>query len=239
MLLGAWQLGSVVLGDLLLPGPVAVAGRLAEVVTEGDFLVHMRATLVRVLAGLVISMALAVAVGVPMGLFRLAERFLEPYILLGLTIPGLAWALIAVMVVGISNWAPILAIVVTTTPMIVLNLWQGTKSIDTKVLEMSRAFRAGRWLTLRNVVFPQLLPFLLAGTRLGLALAWKIVVLSELFGLSDGVGVQLNLNFSQFSLSGVIAWTIAFTTVMGAIEFLVLRPIEQRVTRWRPNVQGA
>lgn len=235
MLLVVWQLLSVWQGDLLVPSPVAVVERMVEIVREGAFLTHMYATLVRVLAGLAISMLVAVTFGVAMGLFRPVERFFEPYVLLGLTIPGLAWALMAVMAVGISNWAPVLAIVASTSPMVILNIWQGTKSIDTDVVEMGRAFRASRREMLRRVILPQLVPFILAGTRLGLALAWKIVVLSEMFGLSNGVGYQLNLNFTQFSLSGVIAWTLSFTAVMALIEFGLLQPIEKHVTRWRPN----
>lgn len=236
VLLLVWQLISATQG--LLPGPLSVGERLVNVVLHEDYLFHLWKTMFRVLVGLLFSMVLAVLVGIPMGLFRLAERFFETYVLVGLTIPGLAWALLAVMIVGINDWAPILAITVTTTPMIILNLWQGTKGIDMGVLEMSRAFRANRRLVVRHVIMPQLLPFLMAGIRLGLALAWKIVVLSELFGLSNGVGYQLNLNFSSFSLDGVLAWTIAFTFVMGLIEFIIIRPIDKRVTRWRPDVQG-
>ncbi|MGH3343191.1 MAG: ABC transporter permease [Carbonactinosporaceae bacterium] len=238
VLLTVWQLFSMTQGDLLMPGPLEVAQKLGDVLRQEDFFFHMQKTLTRVLVGLGISLVVALAAGVPMGLFRPVERFLETYVLLGLTIPGLAWALIAVMIVGISDWAAILAIVVTTAPMIVLNMWHGTKSIDTGVLQMANAFGAGRWLAVRHVVLPQLLPFLLAGTRLGLALAWKIVVLSEMFGLSNGIGYQLNTNFTRYSLSGVLAWTLAFTIVMAGIEFLVLQPLERRMTRWRPSVQG-
>lgn len=234
-----WQALSLWFGAFLMPGPVEVLQRLGNVVLHEGFVGHMGATLYRVLVGLVISLVLAVAVGIPMGLFRMFERFFETYVLLGLTIPGLAWALIAVMLLGINNWAPIFAIVVSTAPMVILNMWQGTKSVDRDVLQMSDAFRASRWLSIRHVVFPQLMPFVLAGTRLGFALAWKIVVLSEMFGLSSGVGYALNINFSRFSLAGVMAWTIAFTLVMALFEFGIFRPIERHVTRWRPNVQGA
>lgn len=239
LLLIVWQMLAITQGPNLVPGPISVVERFWEVVLYEDFFFHVRKTLFRVLAGLGISLVVAVAVGVPMGMFRPVERFLETYVLLGLTIPGLSWALIAVMIVGINDWAPVLAIVATTSPMVLLNLWQGTKSIDMDVLEMGRAFRADRMLVVRDVVLPQLLPFVLAGTRLGLALAWKIVVLAELFGLSNGVGYQLSVNFARFSINGVVAWTVGFTIVMGLIEFAAIRPIERHVTRWRPSIQGA
>lgn len=239
LLLAVWQGLSFWLGAFLLPGPVDVAERLWTVLIEENFVRHMGSTIGRVLVGLLLSLALAVLVGIPMGLFRLFERFFESYVLLGLTIPGLAWALIAVMILGIGNAAPVFAIVVSTSPMVILNIWHGTKSIDRDVLEMSMAFKANRYLMIRHVVFPQLMPFVLAGTRLGFALAWKIVVLSEMFGLSSGVGYAININFNRFSISGVMAWTIAFTLVMAAFEFALFRPVERHVTRWRPSIQGS
>lgn len=238
VLLVGWQIASWIMGEFLLPGPVAVSERLVQVILEEDFVRHMSATLYRVVIGLILSLILAIAVGVPMGRSRLFERFFEPYVLLGLTVPGLAWALIAIMIFGIGNSAPIFAITVTSTPMIILNMWQGTKSIDRDVVQMASAFRVRRWQTFRHVVVPQIVPYILAGTRLGFALAWKIVVISEMFGLSSGVGYALNINFSRFSISGIIAWTVAFTTVMGIFEFGLFRPVEKRVTKWRPSTQG-
>lgn len=238
VLLVGWQVASWIMGDFLLPGPVEVSGRLVHVILEEDFVRHMSATLYRVVIGLALSILLAIAVGVPMGRSRLFERFFEPYVLLGLTVPGLAWALIAIMIFGIGNSAPIFAITVTSTPMIILNMWQGTKSIDRDLLQMASAFRVRRWQTFRHVVVPQIVPYILAGTRLGFALAWKIVVISEMFGLSSGVGYALNINFSRFSISGIIAWTVAFTAVMGVFEFGLFRPVEKRITSWRPSTQG-
>lgn len=234
LLLVVWQAASAWIGELVIPTPVTVADKLVSVLTEERFAFHMSQTLGRVLAGMGISLLVALMLGIPMGISRGMERFFELYILLGLTIPGLAWALIAVMVVGITNWAPVLAIVATTTPMVTLNIWEGTKGLDRDLNEMGAAFRADRRLLLRDVVLPQLLPFVLAGARLGFALAWKIVVLSEMFGLSNGVGYQLNVNFSRFSIAGVVAWTLSFTAVMALIELGILRPFERRLMRWRP-----
>jgi NitT/TauT family transport system permease protein len=158
---------------------------------------------------------------------------MQPYVVLGLTIPALATALIAVMVVGINDWAPIITIVVSTSPVLTLNIWQGTKAIDRDVLAMAASFDAGRWLQFRHVLLPQLVPYLLAGMRMGLSLAWKIVVLSEAFGLPDGIGQQLSESFSQFSLKYAMAWTAGFAIVMTVIEYAVFAPLERRLTHWR------
>ncbi|MDA8187690.1 MAG: hypothetical protein M0T85_06080, partial [Dehalococcoidales bacterium] len=65
---------------------------------------------------------------------------------------------------------------------------------------------------------------------------WKVVVLSEMFGLSNGIGYMINRSFSVFSMVSVLAWTVAFTLVMFVFEFGMLRPVEKHFTRWRPSI---
>jgi NitT/TauT family transport system permease protein len=171
-----------------------------------------------------------------MGANRHLESFFEPYILLGLTVPGLAWAVLALMWFGVTELAPVFAIYVVTAPMLAVNMWQGTKAIDAELLEMARAFRVSRGKVIADIVVPQLLPYLFAGSRFGFALGWKVVVLSEMFGLSSGIGYMINRGFSLYSMQNVLAWTIGFTLVMVLFEYGMLRPMERYLLRWRSAI---
>jgi NitT/TauT family transport system permease protein len=235
-LLVLWALLAAFFPPTLLPGPLVVGRRLAQLAARGDFWVHLRATILRVAVGFSIAFVVSVAAGILMGSRRLAEGLLESWVLVGLTIPGLCWAVLAVMWFGITEMAPVFAIVVVVLPMLTLNMWQGTKSLDRDLVEMAHVFRASRRALLRDVVLPQLLPFCLAGARLGFALGWKVVVLSEMFGLSSGVGYMINRSFSSYSMDDVLAWTVGFTLVMFAFEYAVMLPIERKLVRWRPSV---
>ena len=232
-----WTAIAALFPPALLPGPLVVLGRLAELIVTGDFWAHLSATIRRVAVGFVLSFVVAVAAGTLMGARRLAERVFESWVLVGLTIPGLCWAVLGVMWFGITELAPVFAIVVVVLPMLTLNMWQGTKSLDRDLIEMARVFRAPLASVLRDVVLPQLVPFCLAGARLGFALGWKVVVLSEMFGLSSGVGYMINRSFAAYSMDDVLAWTVGFTAVMFAFEYAVMLPIERRLTRWRPAVE--
>ncbi len=92
----------------------------------------------------------------------------------------------------------------------------------------------GRWKTLRHVVLPQLAPFFAASARSGLALVWKIVLVVELLGRSDGVGFMLHLFFQLFDVPSILAYTIALVVVVQLLEFGLFQPWEQRATSWRP-----
>ena len=220
----------------LLPGPLPVFRRVGEIFVSGRFAVHMGATLLRVVAGFVSAFLVSIALGIVMGTNRIAERFFEPEIVVGLTIPSLAWSVIALMWFGISELAPIFTVFIILQPLITVNMVQGTKALDQEVIEMAKAFRAHRGMMIRDVVVPQLVPYLLASTRFGLSLAWKVVVIAELLGLSNGIGYMIHYSFGILSMVDVFAWTIAFTLVMLAIEYGLLKPLEARVTGWRRAV---
>ncbi len=232
-----WQGASFLAPPNFLPGPLVVLGRVLELIATGEFFGQAVPTVLRVSVGFAIALALGTAVGIAMGSRRELESFLETYILIGLTIPGLAWAVLALMWFGITEIAPVFSIAVVTLPMLAVNMWQGTKAIDRELLEMQRAFRAPRSALLRDVIVPQLLPYLFAGGRFGFGLGWKVVVLSEMFGLSSGIGYQINRAFSLYSMREVLAWTLGFTLVMAAFEYGVLRRLEAHYLRWRPALR--
>ena len=235
MLIG-WHAIASFFPPSLLPGPLPVFRRVGEIFASGRFAVHMGATLLRVVAGFVTAFLVSIALGIVMGTNRVAERFFEPEIVVGLTIPSLAWSVIALMWFGISEFAPIFTVFIILQPLITVNMVQGTKALDQEVIEMAKAFRAHRGMMIRDVVIPQLVPYLLASTRFGLSLAWKVVVIAELLGLSNGIGYMIHYSFGILSMVDVFAWTIAFTLVMLAIEYGLLKPLEARVTAWRRAV---
>jgi NitT/TauT family transport system permease protein len=86
---------------------------------------------------------------------------------------------------------------------------------------------------LRKVYLPQLYPYLMAAARNGLSLVWKIVLVVELIGRSNGVGFQLGVHFQFFDIASILAYSGAFILVVLAVEAMVLRPLETSLTRWR------
>jgi NitT/TauT family transport system permease protein len=142
------------------------------------------------------------------------------------------------MWLGLNERATVLAITWTTFPSIAVNIWQGVKAIDQRLIDMARVFRASRWKRTARVVIPQVLPYIMAAARFGLGVVWKVTVLVELLGRSDGIGYMLNYSFQMFNMADVFAWTLFFTLVMLIIELLVLKPLEHRLFRWRPEIRA-
>ena len=220
----------------LLPSPASTVNEAIRLVTDGTFFFHMIQSLRRVFVGSVIAMFFSIGVGIYMGTVVMGERFFQPLVVLGLTIPGLMWALIAVMLFGINEFSPYFAVTVTIFPMLVINIWAGVKSLDKELMDMSHVFHFTKWMKISQVILPQLVPNIFAATRYGLGLAWKVVVVVEMFGTSNGVGYQVMKSYQVFNMEGVIAWTLTFVVTMIVIEYGIINFAERRLTAWRPKI---
>jgi NitT/TauT family transport system permease protein len=228
-----WEAMARAVASPLIPDVSEIFAEIERIVVSGAAAEQIGLTLSRILLGFVAAALVSLAVGIPAAKLPVVRRFFEPAIVLGLTIPGLVWALLCVIWFGISLWTPIVSIALGISPALVLNVIQGIRSIDSDVSEMAHVFRLSTLTKFRYIWLPSLVPYLFSGTRLGFSLAWKVIVLVELFGMSNGVGYQLNSEFSAQNVGGVLAWTIVFWVVMAAIEYGLIQSLEQRSMRWR------
>ena len=237
-LVSIWWLLSLFFPPSLVPKPWDTFAEVGVIVTSGNFFTEMGATLRRVLVGFGLAMIVSIPLGIFMGTLRSLESFFEPPVILGLTVPGLIWAVLAIMFFGLTETSAYAAVAVTIAPMLAISIWQGTKSIDKDLIDMSKVFHASAWSKVVDVILPQLISHILAAIRYGLGLAWKVVVVVEMFGFSNGVGYQVVRGFNVFSMKAVLAWTITFLVVMIVIEFGLIGWLERSVTRWRPRVEA-
>ncbi|WP_338739008.1 ABC transporter permease [Haloplanus salilacus] len=234
-LLGLWWFVALFFQPLVFPGPWPVLLETVHIVRNERFVFHLSRTLFRVVGAFIVSLLLASIVGILMGVDETAERFFETFVLVGLTIPALAVSIIVLLVMGFNEVAGIVAIVIVITPPMTENVWEGTKNLDAELIKMGQVFGANARMMLSEVVLPQLAPYLLAATRFGLGIGWKIAVIVEWIGLGNGIGQQLRDSFDLFSLTGVMAWTLSFILVMAGIEFLIVKRVEARLTRWQTD----
>ena len=80
---------------------------------------------------------------------------------------------------------------------------------------------------------PQIAPYFAAAARSGLSLVWKIVLVVELLGRTNGVGFEMGVAFQLFDVTRIIAYALVFVAVMLTIETVLVQPLERRVSRWR------
>ena len=233
-LVALWQAGAILAGDpALLPGPVAVAARVADEAATGALWQHLGATLARVAVAFAISMLLGGAIGIAMGLLRRLDAWADPWLVLALNLPALVTIVLCYLWIGLTEAAAVAAVAINKIPLVAAMLREGARALDPQLSDMARVYRFGWRARMAHVVLPQLAPHIAAAARSGLALIWKIVLVVEFLGRSSGVGFQIQLQFQLFDVAGVLAWAVAFMAVMLAVELAVLQPWQARASRWR------
>jgi NitT/TauT family transport system permease protein len=229
-----WYLGALLADDpRRLPTPGAVLHAIVLYTASGELPYHLSVTLLRVAASFVIAMAIGTAIGIAMGRAPLFDRIAHPWLVFFLNIPALVTIVLAYIWIGLVESALIFAVAINKIPNAVVTVREGARALDRDLLEMAAVFRVGWRRTLQQVVLPQLYPYLAAAARSGLALIWKIVLVTELLGRSSGVGFQIGLHFQLFDVTGILAYALAFVAVIQLIEWTVLLPLERHVGRWR------
>jgi NitT/TauT family transport system permease protein len=229
-----WQLAAWLADNpRRLPSPDTVLVAMAALTASGELLYHLGITLLRVAASFVIAMALGTVIGVAMGRSELFDRVAHPWLVFFLNVPALVTIVLAYIWIGLVEAAVIVAVAANKIPNVVVTLREGARALDRNLLEMAAVFRVGRRRTLQHVVLPQLYPYLAAAARSGLALIWKIVLVTELLGRSNGVGFEIGLYFQLFDVTGILAYTVAFVIVIQLIEWTLLLPLEHHAGRWR------
>ncbi|PMR68997.1 ABC transporter permease [Halomonas heilongjiangensis] len=228
-----WGLVAALLDTPLLPGPLAVLQTLWGEVRAGELQHHLGVTLRRVLLSFALAMALGTLLGVWMGRAPLVNALLDPLLVLFLNLPALVTIILLYVWLGLVETAAVLAVVINKVPNVAVTVREGARSLDHRLEQMAAVYHFTRWQRLAHVWTPQLFPYLMAATRGGLALIWKIVLVVELLGRSDGVGFQLHMAFQVFDVASLLAYSLAFIAVVQVIELAVLQPLERRASYWR------
>lgn len=236
--LAAWMLLSRELGESVLPGPLTTAQALWREYSRGDLLYHLARTSGRVLFAFGLAMVVGAAAGIAMGASVAADRVGESWVLVGLAIPRLVPIVCAYLLIGLNDLAAVVAIAITVAPMVAVQVREGTQAIDWRLVQMARAFRRPAATILGRVVIPQLLPYLVGTARAGMSQTWKMVVLAELMGRTNGVGYQIAFFFQMWDMRGILAYGLAMVLLLGLIDRALFGTLQRMVFHWRQPVKS-
>ena len=234
VLLAAWQLAALEAGSRLLPAPLAVLRFIVQEAERGDLAHNVGMTLLRVAISFTVAMLLGVVLGVALGRSKVTDLTLDTPLLVLLNTPALVITVLAYVWGGLTETAAILAVVLNKLPNVAVIVREGARNLDPGLDEMARAYRLDRLTWARDLLIPQLQPYIVTAARSGLSLAWKIVLVVELLGRPDGVGFAINYYFVQSTdVAAIIGYSLVFMAVMIGIDVLLLQRLEAYVRRWR------
>ncbi|MFL4994304.1 MAG: ABC transporter permease, partial [Microvirga sp.] len=180
-----------------------------------------------------IAMVIGTALGISLGRLPWLDRWLNPWLVVLLNLPALVVIILTYVWLGLIETALLVAVALNKIPNVAVTLREGARALDRDYTDVAQVYRFGLWTTLREVIVPQLAPYLLAAARNGLALVWKIVLVVELLGRSNGIGFQLQSYFQLFDVPPVMAYAAAFVLCALLIEIVLFAPLERRSGQWR------
>ncbi len=229
LVVAIWQVVSQTTLSGILPGPIAVATSLFGLLQEKAFLFDLLMSALRVAASLVA----AVLIG---GLLALLPYWfpslngtihgtVKPFLN---SFPAIAWALLASIWFGVSNFTVVFVQTAILIPFCLVNISEGVRLLDRDLLEMGRSFtgRSNRIFT--SITVPLLLPYIVSALRSAYGVAWKIALVAELFGAQSGLGFAMLRAENVANTTGVLAICLMIVIVGIAGDRFVIEPIDRR-----------
>ena len=228
-----WELSSRFLEVDLLPGPENVFEKIIEEFESNELFFHTLITLKRVFISFIIAMFIGSFFGIFMGRREKLNVFLDDWLVLGLNVPALVIIILSYVWFGLNEVAAILAVSLNKIPMVAVIMREGARSLEKDYIDVGKFYKIPKKKFFMKILLPQLYPYILSSARSGLSLIWKIVLVVELLGRSDGVGFKLYGFFQFFDIAGILAYTLVFVLLIIFVEFIIVRPFEKRISMWK------
>jgi len=235
----AWQLWTASAHQPRFPRLSTILVEFRDMWLFSQFGEHVVPSLVRILAGFAIGSLIGVALGVPLGLSTRARRAAMPHIEYWRAMPPPALLPISVILAhSIGNRQKIAFIAFFCIFPVLLNTIAGIRGIDPTLIDTARSYGIPRRERIRRIVLPAALPQIMAGLRVSLALAVIMMVLTEYFSSTNGVGYVLLISKNTFQL--VPMWAaILLIGVLGYLINFVFLLVERRVLAWHRGWRAA
>jgi len=230
-ILAVWQI-AVVVGNRV-PSPALTVERLVGEAAAGELWHNLALSANRFALGLVLALVVGTALGVLMGMSKLADLAFSDLNAAGLAIPAVIWALLTTMWFGFGWLTPVVTVFLSGLPFVVVNIAKATRAVPAELVLMARSFGVPKSYILRHIVAPAVAGSTVAAVRFAIMSAWNGLLLAEWFGSTSGVGWRSRYWYDANQLDGFFAWVLVFILVLVIADLLILGPIEKYATRWR------
>jgi NitT/TauT family transport system permease protein len=228
-----WEIIALSAGsENIIPSPQKALLSVADIIIRPGFLNAMLHTIARGLAGFLISLVLAFAIGIPAGLSPWFFRFINPLLVTIRSTPVISFILLAIIWLG-TNQVPVFIAILTMFPVICLNIIEGIRNVDRDLIEMAQIFKVKRSRILRNIQIPSIIPYLMSGISNAMGFGWRAIIIGEVLSQPEwGIGMEMQKAQIYLKVSELIAWTLIAVLISYIFE-LSLRRLERRLVPWK------
>ncbi len=238
-ILAAWQLWTVHASSQFFPRLSTILVEFRDLWLFSQFGTHVVPSLQRIALGFVIGAVAGVALGIPIGLSRWARIWTMPHLEYWRAIPPPALLPISILLLhSIGNVQKVSFIAFFCLFPVLLNTIDGVRSIDPTLLETARSYNVPKRERIRRLVLPAASPQIAAGMRTSLSLAVIMMVLTEYFSSTSGIGYVLLISKNTFQFAPMWA-AIVLIGVLGYLLNVLFLLVERRVLAWHRGWRAA
>jgi NitT/TauT family transport system permease protein len=234
LLIAVWWVLVVVTQSVIFPTPVQVVGAMWELARNGSLWDDIGASLFRVGAGFLLAVLFAIPLGLWMGWVRVAYATLNPIFQMLRPISPIAWIPIAILWFGVGNVSPIFLIFISSVFPMVVQTTAGVHAIERRYLRAAANFGVSRFTLFQQVVIPAVLPQIIVGMRIGLGVAWLVVVAAEMIALHSGLGYLIIDSRNAGNRYDLVIASMIVIGLIGLMLDRAMRLLEtHKLVRWR------
>ena len=227
-----WQAVSMTVPKLLFAGPAQTVQSLLSMVGDGGFWLSVAHSLGKIAGGFVLAFALGCMLAVLAYRCAFVRVMLEPAVQIMKSVPVACFVVVALIWIR-SAWISVLTAFFVVFPAVYINLYEGLRSVDPKMLEMARLFRLPGGKKWRAVYLPAVMPYLLSACRVSVGMALKAGVAGEIIGLPRwSIGEQLYLSKLYLNTADLFAWSFVIIVLSMVLEKLLVRFAERMQRKW-------
>ncbi len=231
VVLGAWELVGRQINPVLFAPPSAVAADAVQVIGSGELWRYLSQSLLVLAYGFTAGALLGITAGLLMARFWVADVAIDTYITALYSIPMVAVVPVLVLWIGFDVLAKTVVIFLFTFFPIVINTYQGVKSVDPRLIEVGRAFRAREPQLWTNIILPAALPFIIAGLRLAIGRGMIAMVFADIYTAISGIGYLIVRYASIYQIDKMFVPVVTLG-VLGVTFTGILRLLERRLAPW-------
>jgi len=217
---------------LFLPSPLGVLAEGWDMIVSGELLVHLAASLKRLVLGFAAGGALGVIVGIAVGFFSVAEAVGTPLIAATFPVPKIALLPLLILWLGLGEPSKVAVIALGVFFPMAINTATGVRQADALLVRAAVSFGARRWSVIRKVILPSALPMIFAGLRLGAGTALLLLVAAEMIAVESGIGF-LVLHAGNIMATTKLMVGIVVLSLLGVLSHWGLTRLERLAIPWR------
>jgi len=234
LLIALWWVVVVQTDSLIFPTPWQVVTGTMELAEDGTLWEHIGASLFRVGTGFLIAVLVAVPTGLWMGRVDAVYRTLNPLFQIMRPISPIAWIPLAILWFGVGEISPIFLIFIAAVFPMIVQTASGVHTIERRYLDAAGNFGVSRATLFRRVIVPAVLPEIVVGMRIGLGVAWLVVVAAEMIALRSGLGYLIIDSRNAGNRYDLVIAGMIIIGVIGLLLDGLMRLLEQlKSVRWR------